>query len=610
MYNPINVERPDTTNPDQVLSYLMKLAQEVKQPQTNRAVIYIRKSRVLKNSQHYSPKVQEDDCRKLAEKMGLNVISVLEDLDKSGKNSNRPGLQKVLRMIKAREVDFVISQYIDRNYRNGLSLLKFYDKAQEYGTTILSVHENIDTRTFGGRLMLFILAVTAELPIYTASERGRLAAAKRKEAGYHHGGYRLGYCNGTCSNCKDPNGKGYCPFYGKADRPESKRGRIQVPHPIEKHAIRLIAYLYNQLQSSRQIAVYLNDHEFEIEFEGKPTVVKFRTKGVPGSKAPGRFSPESIMDIVKNIFYVGMVAHYPTLPLSMMDDLENPDKIKQTVNNRRIPERIYQGRHEPLYPHYIWEQNQAIRTSKQKTPTNAGRSDRVYLLSGIAQCWECLPFTKPDRKVTLRGSTNGSGKQIYRCAGLHGRSKDRANKISSTPIGMEAQPDQKIPDLKDLHKLTSLPARLLEKQIVKQLDQLDIPDDWYERILAYALSDEGMTEYQRNQYNLQQELQKQKDLFKEGLIDAVELKGHSTRIATQMNRLSPKANPQAQRLLPLLENFSFIWELMTPIEQRGLLDIIFDRIYFDGEGKLREAWAYAPFDQLLNLKSVNYSKSE
>ncbi|MBN1305719.1 MAG: hypothetical protein JXA13_14875 [Anaerolineales bacterium] len=65
MCTPINVERPDTTNPDQVLSYLMKLAQEVKPPQTDRAVIYIRKSRVLKNSQHYSPQTQEEEFRKL-----------------------------------------------------------------------------------------------------------------------------------------------------------------------------------------------------------------------------------------------------------------------------------------------------------------------------------------------------------------------------------------------------------------------------------------------------------------------------------------------------------------------------------------------------------------
>lgn len=127
------------------------------------------------------------------------------------------------------------------------------------------MHENIDTRSFGGRFTLFVLAVTAELPIYIASDRGRLAAAKRKELGYHHGGYRLGYCNGLCSICTDPNGKGYCPLYGGPDRPESERGRIQVPHPIEMHAVRLIAHLYNQGHSATEIANYLNDNEFTIE---------------------------------------------------------------------------------------------------------------------------------------------------------------------------------------------------------------------------------------------------------------------------------------------------------------------------------------------------------
>lgn len=261
---------PSFSNPNEIqanhlLSLLVEMQQEAPSPEKQRAVIYVRKSRVLKDSEHYSPEIQEQECREHAKKLGLEVVAVIEDLDKSGKNSKRPGLQKIIQMIKSRQIDFVLSQYIDRNYRNGLSLLKFYEKAQEYGTTLLSVHENIDTRTFGGRFILFVMAVTAELPIFIASERGRMAAAKRKEKGFHHGGYRLGYCNGLCSICTDPNGKGYCPLFGGPDRPESQRGRIQVPHPIERHVISLIAQLYSEGHSATEIAHYLNDNEFIIE---------------------------------------------------------------------------------------------------------------------------------------------------------------------------------------------------------------------------------------------------------------------------------------------------------------------------------------------------------
>lgn len=259
-----NFSNPTSIRPEDVLANLSRLAQEIKQPNLNRAAIYIRKSRVLQNSPSYSPEIQERECRALAERLNLKVVRVISDLDRSGKNSNRPGLQEMLNLIKKCEVDYVIVHFIDRQYRNGLSMLKFFERLQEYNVALISVNEQIDTRTAGGRLMLFMMAAVAEMPIFTTSIRTRQAAKRRKERGFHHGGYRLGYCNGICSTCTDPNGKDYCPLFGGLDRPESEHGRIQVPHPIEKHAVQLMASLYNQGWSVREIAKYLNENEFDI----------------------------------------------------------------------------------------------------------------------------------------------------------------------------------------------------------------------------------------------------------------------------------------------------------------------------------------------------------
>lgn len=331
-------------------------------------------------------------------------------------------------------------------------------------------------------------------------------------------------------------------------------------------------------------------------------IVKFRTKGVPGSVEPGRFSQESILDIVRNVFYVGYVAHYPTPPLSMVDDLENPDRIKQTVKNRRIPEKIYPGKHDPLYPFELWEKNLYIRKSKQRTPTNAGNSDRVYLLSGIAQCWECQRFVKSDRTVSLRGSTNGSGKQIYRCASLHGRARDKQAKLHDTPHDLVHKPDTKAPDIKALHKLPNLPATLLEPQVDALIKNIVLPEDWHERILASVYSNEGMSEYYSQRYNLLQELQTCRDLYQDKLIDSAEMKSRSMRIASELNRLTPKADPRSRELLPLLSDFSALWDQMSPLQKRGLLNVIFEGLYFDGEGKLREARARSPFDRIMGLE--------
>ena len=178
-------------------------------------------------------------------------------------------------MARNREIDYVLVQYIDRNYRNGLSVLKFYEKLGEYGVSILSVHENINTKDFQGRFMLFMYSIMAEWPIHLTSERARATAENLKEKGRHHGAYRLGYCNGVCSRCKSyRNGFDYCPLYGRHNGAESENGRIQVPHPIEKHAVVLIANMYGAGHSSREIARHLNDNLFLVD----GIDVKFRTK--------------------------------------------------------------------------------------------------------------------------------------------------------------------------------------------------------------------------------------------------------------------------------------------------------------------------------------------
>ena len=590
---------PKEITPEILQAFFANIAEGMEEPKEKRGVIYVRKSRMENDKSHYSPQIQEKECRDLAEREGISVKDVIEDLDETGKNSDRPGLQKILRMVKAGEVDYVIVQYLDRNYRNGFGTLYWLNTLQKYQVGFLSASEKIDTRTYEGRLNLFIKAIMAEAPVHHSSERGRRAAKERREEGLHRGGYRLGYCNGLCQKCTDPNGKGYCPFYGNSVRPESEIGRIQVPHPVEKHAVRLIVYSYNEGMSGSEIADYLNKNEFLLAEFGEKKI-KFRTKGVANSKAPGKFSPEAVMAIVKNIFYVGYVAHYHTPHLSMQDDLENPRSIRQTRKRRHIPEEVYRGQHDALYPYSIWEENQQIKASRYTTPTSKSQKKRIYPLSGLVQCWECLPYTQPDRTATLRGSTNGSKKRIYRCANLHGKAKP--NIVTSKDFGLSSKKDENHIDLRKLHKHSTLPAEKLEEVVDEILLHLTIPEAWFENILAYTFHEDGMGDYHRKNYNLRAALKKKVALYEEGLIDIAQLKSEKLRIAAALNMLNPVKSPQASIFLDLLQDFASLWQKTTSAEKRILLQIIFERIYFDSYGNLREARPHAPFDHLLVLR--------
>lgn len=610
--------RYKNVTPDQVLKDLMSLSQDKPAAQQKRAVIYIRKSRMVKDEEAYSPIMQEKACREFAAKEGIQIVATIKDLDRSGRNSDREGFQRLMKMIRTGDVDYVIVQYLDREFRNGISFIQFYDFIQKYGVQFLSVNENLDTRTFTGRFMLFVLAVAAELPVWTASERVRKAKQERRQKGLHNGGYRLGYCNGLCSTCTDPNGKDYCPLYGKPDRPESQRGRIQVPHPIEQHAIRLISHLYNTGMSTREIATFLNLNHFLLP--DNDLKVKFRTKLIGREQkiqaieqgdikeqrtVPGEFSSEGIADILRNPFYAGLVAHFPTPDLNMQDNIQNPKKAKAKVKNRRTPDELHPGLHQPLITEKQWENNKQMLAARRSRTSNAQTPKRTYILAGIARCAICEQHTAPGQHASLRGSTNGSQKQVYRCAKLSNRSQANiaitGDIVTLSNLGIKASPDPDAPDLFTSHNISSYPAQSLEKQVEQLVFKFSFPESWYEDILAYATSKDGPSSQKLKRRNLLRELERAKEMYVEGLLDNAKLKTIQVRISKELAQLDPRVDPRLKKLIPLLDNFQSLWMKMTPEEQNAILKLMFEGLYFDGEGRLVEARAYAPFDKLLGL---------
>jgi DNA invertase Pin-like site-specific DNA recombinase len=584
------------SNPKELQEYMQQTdGKQALDPDRKRVVIYVRKSRIEKGATHYSPEIQEQACRARAEKEGWEVKDVIIDLDRSGRNSKREGIQEVIRMVKKRQVDFVIAHYLDRSFRNSASFFAFQGLLQKYGVDFVSVSEPFDTRTFVGRLTASIMASMAEIPVLAASERGRAAKKARFERGFHNGGYRLGYCNGLCSTCTDPNGKDHCPLFGGPDRVESQRGQIQVPHPIEQHLVRLIVSMYRQGKSDRDIAAEINAHIYQLP-DGRR--VQFRTKGVPNSYPPGKLSRDTVREIVRNPFHAGWVARYPTAPLSMADDLENPGTVRNPVKDRRTPKDFVPGNHEPLYPFDVWKANQQLRRSKKRVAVVDGRPKRVYLLSGTGRCHVC--YENDHREVSLRGSINGSGKPVYRCTTLIDRSILRRKNVTKVDTNLEH--DDAFQALMEKHDHFAIPGDLVEQQVVDLVKRLQIPQEWHERILAYYLSNDGMSEFERKGYGLRKEMERVSELYRAGHIDRLEFNQEALRIGEQLKTLKPAAHPEAVRILPLLKDWPSIWEKMNGLEHKTVLGVIFGGLYIDRDGVLANSTIYPPFDSLIYKK--------
>jgi len=90
----------------------------------------------------------------------------------SGKNTARPGLQKMLSTVKSG--DTVIVESVSRFARNTRDLLDLIDKLTAKGVEFVSQKENIDTTTPTGKFMLTVFGAVAEL------ERGYILQRQRE----------------------------------------------------------------------------------------------------------------------------------------------------------------------------------------------------------------------------------------------------------------------------------------------------------------------------------------------------------------------------------------------------------------------------------------------
>ena len=128
----------------------------------------------------------------------LDDIVLYEDPGFSGKNTQRPALQRLIRDAHAGQIDHVVVWKLDRlsrSLRDTLALIE--DDFGANGATLISVTESIDTATPSGRMMLNLLASFAQLEREQDSDRvvmahKHLAHDCRYLGGHIPMGYRVG----------------------------------------------------------------------------------------------------------------------------------------------------------------------------------------------------------------------------------------------------------------------------------------------------------------------------------------------------------------------------------------------------------------------------------
>lgn len=166
--------------------------------QPRNVVCYIRVSALMgrDGDRFHSPDVQLDAMRALAVRRDLREVAVVQDIDRTGRTFSREGVQQVMDMARAGQVDVVAVYDLSRFGRNTGESLRHIAELRDLGVSIASTTEQIDDSP-EGQFMLGQFLGMAQLYSDQVGRRWQQVIASRARQGRWHGsnppfGYRLG----------------------------------------------------------------------------------------------------------------------------------------------------------------------------------------------------------------------------------------------------------------------------------------------------------------------------------------------------------------------------------------------------------------------------------
>lgn len=159
------------------------------------AYLYLRQS-ADRTGDELAVSRQGEDGVRIAEVRHLRIVETITDNDVSASGKvNRPGFEKLLKLLAEGRVKVVIAWDLSRVTRNARDTLRLLEVGEKHGITIALVRgSDMDLSTPAGRLTASVLASVARHEIEQKSDRQKRAALQAQEAGLPSGGRRpFGY---------------------------------------------------------------------------------------------------------------------------------------------------------------------------------------------------------------------------------------------------------------------------------------------------------------------------------------------------------------------------------------------------------------------------------
>ena len=259
------------------------------------------------------------------------IVDIYREEGKSGKNIERPELQRLISDIKAGLVNTIVCTKIDRITRSTIDFAGLSELFEEYNTEFISLEENFDTSTPIGEAVLNIIVALAQAERKQTAKRTSDKMRWRAEQGLWNGGQVLGY-----------------------DLVDKRL----VINKKEAQLVKLMFKKYLELGSVLKVVEYLNSHGYKTK-----EYVSNRKKIKRGGK---RYFNANVLQKLTSVLYIGKVTH---------------------------KDEAFPGQHEAIISKDLWEEvNKLIDMHAPKRVNPKREAKHTFLLQGLLKCGWCNSY--------------------------------------------------------------------------------------------------------------------------------------------------------------------------------------------------------------------------
>jgi site-specific DNA recombinase len=165
---------------------------------------YVRVSTDKQADRGVSLEAQAEKIRAMAIVHNAELLDIIVDGGESAKSLNRPGMERLLALVDAGEVQTVIIAKLDRLTRSVKDLCTLLERFTKRGVALVSVAESLDTGSAAGRLVLNIMTAVSQWEREAIGERTREAMSHKRSNGERVGNIQFGYRLGTDGKHVEP----------------------------------------------------------------------------------------------------------------------------------------------------------------------------------------------------------------------------------------------------------------------------------------------------------------------------------------------------------------------------------------------------------------------